>query len=267
LAQPFFKRLFFIYSIYNKMSFSGYNTEPTNFAFEANKYADPHAKIAGVGCAGTNQGYLASQSAYVEPPYIIGGKKRMRSKRRSSKKYTGGNSGYEFTDIPIGPVAGPGAPYSEVRAYNTLGNYRDIFPPLFKGASLKGGKKHTQYGCNNKSHKHKSRGGSKRRSVRRSRSRSRSRSVKRTRGRSVKRSRSRRGGKKMTARRQWMMRGGMSSASDYTTGRDASQDQPYGNKAISFGQGLDSMLGPNESALASPPPFLPYNDCGKVMRV
>jgi len=254
------------------MSFSGYNTEPTNFAFEANKYADPYAKIAGVGCAGTNQGYLASKSEFVEPPYIIGGKRSSKHKRskhkrskhkrskhkRSSKKYRGGNSGYEFTDVPIGPVAGPGAPYSEIRAYNnTLGNYRDVFPPLFKGASLKGGKKHVQYGCKNKSHKHKShkyksrklkkRGGAKRRSVRRSRSR--------------------RGGVKMTARRQWMMRGGMNSASDYTAGRNTSQDQPYGNKAISFGQGLDSMLGPNESALASPPPFLPYNDCGKVVRV
>jgi hypothetical protein len=246
------------------MSFSGYNTSPTNFAFEANKYADPYAKIAGVGCAGTNQGYLASKSEFVEPPYIIGGKRSSKHKRskhkRSSKKFRGGNSGYEFTDVPIGPVAGPGAPYSEIRGYNnSLGNYRDVFPPLFKGASLKGGKKHVQYGCKNKSHKHKShkhkshkhksrklkkRGGAKRRSVRRSR----------------------RGGVKMTARRQWMMRGGMNSDSDYTAGRDSSQDQPYGNKAISFGQGLDSMLGPNESALASPPPFLPYNDCGKVMR-
>jgi hypothetical protein len=75
--------------------------------------------------------------------------------------------------------------------------------------------------------------------------------------------------KSHTRRRRHMrksMRGGMSSASDYTQGRDTSQDQPYGNKAYSFGQGLDSMLSANESALASPPPFLPYNDCGKVMR-
>ena len=232
------------------MSFSGYNTEPTNFAFEANKYANPYAKIGSVGCAGTNEGYLASKSDFVEPPYIVGGKKRMRSKRMRSKKYLGGNSGYGFTDVPIAPVAGPGAPYSEVKGYNTLGNYRDLFPPLFKGASLTGGKKHIQYGCNNKSHKHKKRGGTKRRTVKRSRGGKRSRGM-----------------KKMFARRQWMMRGGMSSASDYTTGRDSSQDQPYGNKAISFGQGLNSMLGSGDSALASPPPFLPYSDCGKVMRV
>ena len=245
------------------MSFSGYNTSPTNFAFEANKYADPYAKIGGVGCAGTNQGYLASKSVFVEPPYIIGGKKRMRSKHKRSKhkrskhkrskhkrskhkrskKYVGGNSGYGFTGVPIAPVAGPGAPYSEVKGYNTLGNYRDLFPPLFKGTSLTGGKKYKQYGRNNKSHKHKKRGSSKHYTKR-----------------------SRRGGNKWSARRQWMMRGGMSSTSDYTTGRDSSQDQPYGNKAISFGQGLNSMLDSGDSALASPPPLLPYNNCGKVMR-
>jgi len=243
------------------MSFSGYNTEPTNFAFEANKYASPYAKIAGVGCAGTNEGYLASKSEFVEPPYIIGGKKHKRSKhkrskhKRSNKKYVGGNIGYGFTDIPIGPVAGPGAPYSEVKSYNTLGNYRDVFPPLFKGASLTGGKKNKQYGCSNKSRK----GGAKRKSAKR-------KSAKRKSAKRKSAKRTRRGGKKMTARRQWMMRGGMSSTSDYTEGRNSSQDQPYGNKAISFGQGLNSTLGPNESALASPPPFLPYNDCGKVMR-
>ena len=70
--------------------------------------------------------------------------------------------------------------------------------------------------------------------------------------------------KAMRSRRS--MYGGMSSAADYTEGRDTSQDQPYGNKAYSFGQGLDTNLGPNESALASPPPFLPYNNCGKYAR-
>ena len=58
----------------------------------------------------------------------------------------------------------------------------------------------------------------------------------------------------------------MTSASDYTEGRDTSQDQPYGNKGYSFGQGLSSMLNANTSYFANPPPVLPYNDCGKVMR-
>ena len=143
------------------MSWSGYNTEPSNFNFQVEKYADPYAKIAGVGCAGTNEGYLASKSEFVEPPYIIGGKKRS-----NKKKHVGGNSGYEFTNNPIAPVAGPGAPYSEVKGYNTLGNYRTVFPPLFKGASLSGGKKRMQYGCN--------KSGGARRSARRSATRSRS---------------------------------------------------------------------------------------------
>ena len=69
------------------MSWSGYNTEPSNFNFQVEKYADPYAKIAGVGCAGTNEGYFASKSVYVEPPYIIGGKhKRSKNKRSNSKR-------------------------------------------------------------------------------------------------------------------------------------------------------------------------------------
>jgi hypothetical protein len=255
------------------MTFSGYNTELTNFAFNAADYGDNSAQIKGVGCAGTNEGVLASKSVFVEPPYIMkGGKRyrrkgmRMRSKgksmrSKSNKKYRGGSSGYEFTNTPIAPVAGPGAPYSEVKAYNnTLGNYRTVFPPLFKG-----GKKYTQYGCKNKNHKHYKRGGSKRKTRRTAK-----RTVKRTSKQSLNAKRALTA-KRITqrnwmARRQRMMKGGMNSASDFTAGRNSSQDQPYGNKAISFGQGLNSMLGPNESALASPPPFLPYNNCGKFDR-
>ena len=260
------------------MTFSGYNTKLPNFAYDAANYADNSAQIKGVGCAGTNEGVLASKSVFVEPPYIMkGGKryrrkgmrskgksmrskgkgkrsksKRSKSKRskrsKSNKKYRGGNSGYEFTNTPIAPVAGPGAPYSEVKAYNnTLGNYRTVFPALFKG-----GKKHMQYGCNNKSHKH----------YKRTAKRTTKRSLNAKRAQIAKRMTKR----NWMASRQRMMKGGMSSASDFTDGRNSSQDQPYGNKAISFGQGLDSMLGPNESALASPPPFLPYNNCGKYAR-
>jgi len=58
----------------------------------------------------------------------------------------------------------------------------------------------------------------------------------------------------------------MSSEADFTAGRNTSQDIPYGNKAYTIGQGLGSMLGSGESALASPPPFLPYDDCGKYTR-
>jgi hypothetical protein len=238
------------------MTWSGYNTEPTNFAFEANKYADPYAKIAGVGCAGTNQGYIASKSAYEEPPYVMAGGRRRRRKHmrmRSNRKHVGGNSGYEFTNNPIAPVAGPGAPYSEVKGYNTLGNYRDLFPPLFKKG---GSKKMRQYGCSKK------RGGKKtmRLARRGGARRSMKRSMRLARGarRSMRRS--------MTRSMRRSMNGGMNSASDYTEGRNTSQDQPYGNKAISFGQGLSSKLGPNYSALASPPPLTPYNNCGKVMR-
>lgn len=244
------------------MTWSGYNTEPTNFAFEANKYADPYAKVAGVGCAGTNQGYVASKSAYEEPPYVMAGGRR----RRRMRKHVGGNSGYEFTNNPIAPVAGPGAPYSEVKGYNTLGNYRDLFPPLFKKG---GSKKMRQYGCSKK-RGGKTRGGRQtmrlarrggaRRSMKRSMKRSMSRSMRLARGatRSMRRN--------MTRSMRRSMNGGMNSASDYTEGRNTSQDQPYGNAAISFGQGLSSKLGPNDSYLASPPPLTPYNNCGKVMR-
>lgn len=263
------------------MTWSTYNTEPSNFNYEVDKYADNSAQVKGVGCAGTNQGYLASQSVFVEPPYITGGKRRRhRGKKHTGGSSVGGSSGYGFTDIPIAPVAGPGAPYSEIRGYNNLGNYRDLFPPLFKGGKRRYSKKHIQYGCNNTSHKHKRthkkhggsfsnrlarRGGTMRskgakRSARRSRGARRSKGAKRS--RSAKRSL---GAKRSRGARR-SMRGGMSSASDYTQGRDTSQDQPYGNKAYSFTYGLDSNLGPNESALAMPIPALPMNNCGKYMR-
>jgi len=215
--------------------YTSYNTVPPNFEFQAEKYGNSYGKVAGVGCDGTKYGPDAAAGKYSSP-------------------FVGGN-GYSFTDKPIGPVAGPNAPYSEIQAYNnTTGKYRDIFPPQFK-SSLMGGKKRRrrsthkrskrksmrvrkiQYGCSRKSRG----GGRKHRTMRRQKS-------------------------KRTMYKRKTMRGGMSSASDYTQGRDTSQDQPYGNKAYSFGQGLDSMLSANESALASPPPFLPYNDCGKVMR-
>uniref|UniRef100_A0A6C0IJU3 Uncharacterized protein n=1 Tax=viral metagenome TaxID=1070528 RepID=A0A6C0IJU3_9ZZZZ len=225
---------------------SGYNTEPVNFNYQVEKYANPYGKVAGVGCDGTKYGPDAVNSVYSSP-------------------FVGGN-GYSFTDTPIAPVAGPGAPYSEIREYNDRGNYRNLFPPLFQSA-LTGGKRRgrrsmrkygsmrkikTQYGCSSR----KIRGGRKHKR-------------KTMKHRMSKRTTKKRGhGKRRTMRRTMhkSMRGGMSSASDYTEGRDASQDQPYGNKAYSFGQGLDSMLSANESALASPTPLLPYNTCGKYMR-
>jgi len=215
-------------------SFHSYNTEPSNFNFQAEKYSNPYGKIAGVGCDGTKSGIDATMPKYSSPFKV------------------GGSSGYSFSDVPISPVAGPNAPYSAIDKYDdNKTHFRNDFPKNFP-SSLKGGKsrrRKVQYGCSKKT-----RGGKKYKTRRHKRS-----------------SYKKRGGRRHSIRRSKTMRrrklrGGMSSASDYTEGRNSSQDQPYGNKAYSFGQGLDSMLSANESGLASPPPFLPYNNCGKMMR-
>jgi hypothetical protein len=217
-------------------SFHSYKTPPSgvNFEFDVEKYGNSYGKVAGVGCDGTKSGVDATLPKY-SSPFIVGG-----------------STGYSFTDVPVGPVAGPNAPYSEIEKYdNTKVKYRNDFAPEFPSL-LTGGKsrkRKVQYGCSKKtrggkkSRKNRTRRHKHKRSIRRRSSSKRSRTVRRRK-----------------------MRGGMSSASDYTQGRDTSQDQPYGNKAYSFGQGLSSMLSANESALASPPPFLPYNDCGKYTR-
>jgi len=213
------------------MSYHSYNREPSNFNFQVEKYGNSFGKVGGIGCDGTKSGVDAAASLYSSPFKV------------------GGNSGYSFNDSPIGPVAGPKAPYSEIEKYDdnkTL--FRHDFPPEFR-SSLKGGKtrrRKIQYGCMRKTS-----GGKMTKKYRTRRHR-----------RSIRRNRS----KKRTIRRRRTMRGGMTSASDYTEGRDTSQDQPYGNKAYSFGQGLSSTLNANNSYLANPPPFLPYNDCGKYMR-
>jgi len=224
---------------------SGYNTEPANFQFDVRKYADAYGKIDGVGCDGTTSGIDATIPKYSSP-------------------FVGGSSGYSFTNERI-PIASPSAPYSIIEGYNDSNkNYRDNFPKHFPSL-LTGGKrrrrhnkknskrhsksKYTQYGCSKK----RKCGGKKR--TRRASRRSR-------------KHKTRRGGILQLARRggKRTMRGGVSSYADYTQGRNTTQDIPYGNEAYSFGQGLGSMMGSGESALASPPPFLPYNDCGKVMR-
>jgi len=224
-------------------SFHSYNTEPSNFNFQVEKYASPYGKIDGVGCDGTKCGVDATLPKY-SSPFIVGG-----------------STGYSFTDVPIGPVAGPKAPYSIIEKYDdNKVKYRNDFATEFPSA-LKGGKRKVQTGCSKKirggrTRKHKSKRSSKRNSKRSSKKSRKSKSKKSRLG----------GSKKRRSMRRYKMRGGLTSASDYTEGRDSSQDQPYGNKAYSFGQGLDSMLSANESALASPPPFLPYNDCGRYTR-
>jgi hypothetical protein len=224
-------------------SFHSYNTEPSNFNYQVEKYANPYGKIAGVGCDGTKSGVDATLPKY-SSPFIVGG-----------------STGYSFTDEPIGPVAGPKAPYSIIEKYDdNKVKYRNDFAPEFPSA-LKGGKRKVQIGCSRKI-----RGGRTRKS-KRSR---KSKSITHRKSKSIKHRKSKKsrlgGSKKRRSMRRYKMRGGLTSASDYTEGRDSSQDQPYGNKAYSFGQGLDSMLSANESALASPPPFLPYNDCGRYTR-
>jgi hypothetical protein len=208
-----------------------YNREPSNFNFQVEKYGNSFGKVGGIGCDGTKSGVDAAASLYSSPFKV------------------GGNSGYSFNDSSIGPVAGPKAPYSEIKKYDdntTL--FRNNFPPEFR-SSLKGGKtrrRKIQYGC-----MRKTRGGKMSKKYRTRRHR-----------RSIRRNRS----KKRSIRRRRTMRGGMNSASDYTEGRDPSQDQPYGNKAYSFGQGFNSTLNANNSYLANPPKFTPYSDCSKYMR-
>ena len=200
-----------------------YNTEPANFNFQVEKYGNTFGKVDGIGCDGTKSGVDAAASLYSSPFKV------------------GGSSGYSFNDSPIGLVAGPKAPYSEIEKYDdNRTRFRNDFAPQFR-SSLKGGKtrrRKIQYGC-----MRKTRGGKKSRKYR---TRKHKRSIRRG------------GSKKRSIRRRRTMRGGMNSASDYTEGRDTSQDQPYGNKAYSFGQGLSSRLNANESSLASPLPFLPY---------
>jgi hypothetical protein len=220
-------------------SFHSYNTEPSNFNYQVEKYANPYGKIAGVGCDGTKSGIDATLPTYSSPFKV------------------GGSSGYSFTDTPVGPVAGPKAPYSIIEKYDdNKVKYRNDFSPEFP-AAFKGGKRKVQTGCSRRM-----RGGR----TKSKKSKKSKKSRKSSRKHSRKHSRKLGGSKKRRSMRRHKMRGGMTSASDYTEGRDTSQDQPYGNKAYSFGQGLDSMLSSNESALASPPPFLPYNDCGKYTR-
>jgi hypothetical protein len=238
-------------------SFHSYNTEPSNFNFQVEKYASPYGKIEGVGCDGTKSGVDATLPTYSSPFKV------------------GGSSGYSFTDVPVGPVAGPKAPYSIIEKYDdNRTRFRNEFAPEFH-SSLKGGasrRKKVQYGCMSKT-----RGGS--RGSKRSGhkcsghkcsghkcSGHKRSSRKRSGGKRSTQKNKYGGSKKRSIRRRRTMRGGMTSASDYTEGRDTSQDQPYGNKGYSFGQGLSSMLNANTSYFANPPPVLPYNDCGKVMR-
>lgn len=215
-----------------------YNTEPANFNFQVEKYGNSFGKVDGIGCDGTKSGVDAAASLYSSPFKV------------------GGSSGYSFNDSPIGPVAGPKAPYSEIEKYDdNRTRFRNDFAQEFR-SSLRGGKsrrRKIQYGC-----MRKTRGGKKNKSKKHIRSRRRHKRITK---------KNKRGGsKKRSIRRRRTMRGGMNSASDYTEGRDTSQDQPYGNKAYSFGQELSSTISANESSLANPSPFLPYNNCGKVMR-
>jgi len=228
---------------------SGFNNEPANFEYNATKYGNPYGKIDGVGCDGTKSGIDATKPEY-SSPFIVGG------------------DGYSFTDEPI-QIASPSAPYSVIERYNDSNkNYRNDFPKTFPSALGGGSKrrKHRRSSRQRRSRRHRMRkttqyGCSKNKSGGRKRTRHSTRKHKRRHGGALQLAR--RGGKKTRK----TMRGGMSSEADYRMGRDTSQDQPYGNKAYSFGQGLDSMLGANESALATPPPFFPYDNCGKYARV
>ena len=231
---------------------SGYNSNSNaiNFNEKPDMFPDPYGYIKGVGCAGTNSGIVASKSEYAEPLL--------------TRAPLVGGDGYSFTNERV-PIASPSAPYSIIDRYNDSNrNYRNDFPKSFPSA-LSGGRskknrrsrrkhksKYTQYGCSKKNKC----GGRKRHGRKSSR---RTRRKNRRGGYTI----ARRGGRKS---RRMSMRGGMSDKADYTKGRNTSQDIPYGNEAYSFGYGLESNLGPNESALASPPPFLPYNDCANYTR-
>ena len=216
------------------MSWSGYypvsEGKAVNFNKDPTMFPDNSAKIMGVGCAGDKLGVDATKSVYdYDKEYVLKGGSR-------KKKYRGG--GYSFTNEPI-QIASPYSLYSVVESYNNRDNYRPVFPHQFKGG--------------------------KRRSMVKSRKGRKSRKSKRSRKIQYgcsRRGSSHKGGKRHTKRKMVMKGGYLSSASDYTVGRDSSQDIPYGNEAISFGQGFDTTLGPNESGMATPTPLLPYNTCG-----
>ena len=262
------------------MSFSGYLSNEdggadVNFNKNPARFPDPWAKIAGVGCAGTNSGIDASKSVFVEPPYVgIGGsiRRKNRSLKRHyrNKKYTGGTSGYGFSDPNNNPIqiASPYSLYPVINTYENSANFKapqfpqqfmggKPFSAQFTGDKYKGGrktmrkhkknKKMIQYGCSKKG---RTCNGGGYYSMRLSRRGGARRSMRKTNRRSMRRSN----------KRSKTMRGGMS---DYTQGRDFSQDQPYANQAISFGQGFDTTLDADNSSLASPIPLLPYNTCGK----
>jgi len=172
---------------------------------------------------------------------------------------TGG--GYSFTDEPVKPVAGPGAPYSIISTYDNTKFLRPVFPKEFPSALTGGKKRKTQIGCSRR----KTRGGKKTRVSKKMRGGKKTRKIK---VRKLGRTRKLRRSHKLRRRqvRHRTMRGGLSSASDYTIGRDASQDIPYGNKALSFIQTFDTTLNANESGLASPTPLLPLNTCAQITR-
>jgi hypothetical protein len=282
------------------MSYSGYvgpnmavnslNGADVNFNKNPTMFPDAYGKIEGVGCAGDKMGVNATKSVYVDDQFgpkagmIVGG--RGRSKRsKLNKRYAGGSAGYTFSNPNNNPIqiASPYSLYPVINTYNNGDGFKEpFFPQQFKstlpgverladgqltrGKYMAGGKRtkkviYKQRGCSKKGRT--CYGGTKKHYRKRGRKCGGSMRLQRRGGGRRKRSCKMRNHKMCSH----TMRGGSgNSVSDYTVGRNATLDQPYSNQAISFGQGLMSYLGPNESGLASPTPLLPYNDCGRYTR-
>jgi len=159
----------------------------------------------------------------------------------STYKQSGGNidgvSSYStIGDSPI-DIIGPKSGHAGHFINKTENIVRDTNNFASK---IKGGSRKYQVGCKRMKKRSTKKRSTKRRSTKRRSTKRRSTKRRSTKRRSTKR--------RSTKRRSMKKRGGEGP-------------QPYSNTPISHGQELNTYLGPKWSALASPTPLTPYNNC------
>ena len=211
------------------------NLAPANYNFNPALYSSNVGKSDNIGAYGTVCNGTAAEGKFVNTPGKL------------EPSIQSGGDGYGFTGNFPGKIIGPDAGYLGIDKYSMNGS---TFPragyvaPLWK--NLTGGKRtrrYAQIGCKKMGGKHRShrrmRSHSKR-SHRHKRSHSKRMHSKRMHMRSHRRMTRHRGGNGM--------------------------NQPYSNIPISYGQSLGPEVSAQNSGLANPPPFFPYNRCASVPR-
>jgi hypothetical protein len=197
------------------------NNGNVNYIQNRTEFSDNSAFVKDIGCPGTNCNATAAASVYSNKPYV--------------PKQLGG-SGYRST-TPISPLTSPYAGPGLTESYpSSVPVPRPEGIPRVFPMPVGGSKKYKK----SRSNKRSSRS---RRSNRINRS-NRSKKTKKT--KKTKKNRTNRSRKN---NRNRSMYGGENDR------------QPYSNEPISFGMSLGGDLNADNSALASPPPYKPYNDC------